>query len=278
MKKVIQRFLRKAGLYDRLKTSCLYDVYWDIADPCVIGNLRNEVAFYRRQLTKRPGRNLLIFDIGANMGQKTDVFLRIGAQVVAVDPDCANIDTLKRRFLEWRLRPRPVVLVPGAVSASVGKATYWIESEGGAKNTLSEKWVNTLQKDSVRFNGVLDFAKQKSIETTTLDKLIAQFGLPDFVKIDVEGHEAEVLNGLTRPVPHGSFEVNLPEFLEEAIACVHRLASLDAVCLFNISKDCTRWLGNGEWKPMEAFVPVLQACTETSIEVFWKSPNAMRRD
>ena len=39
----------------------------------------------------------------------------------------------------------------------------------------------------------------ETVPVTTLDALIAEHGPPRFVKIDVEGHEAEVLRGLSRP-------------------------------------------------------------------------------
>ena len=39
------------------------------------------------------------------------------------------------------------------------------------------------------------------VPATTLDELIAAYGIPAFVKIDVEGMEHEVLAGLSQPVP-----------------------------------------------------------------------------
>ena len=65
----------------------------------------------------------------------------------------------------------------------------------------------------------------ETVEVTTLDALIAAHGLPRFIKIDVEGFEAEVLAGLARPVPWVAFEY-LPAALDAAAACVARLAAL----------------------------------------------------
>jgi len=81
-----QTFLKRIGLYQRIKSSCLYDFYWSIADRRLIDDRSTEVDFYRNTLEGfQPGD--VIFDVGANEGQKTDIFLRLGAKVVAVEPD-----------------------------------------------------------------------------------------------------------------------------------------------------------------------------------------------
>lgn len=67
--------------------------------------------------------------------------------------------------------------------------------------------------------------KAIDVPVTTLDALIAAHGPPEFVKIDVEGFEYDVLGGLSRPVPAISFEFTTIQ-RDVALQCVDRLASL----------------------------------------------------
>jgi Methyltransferase FkbM domain len=61
----------------------------------------------------------------------------------------------------------------------------------------------------------------------TVDSLIEAFGAPDYVKIDVEGFDLEVLQGLTRPPPLLSFEFNtVGPLLRIAEACIARAGAL----------------------------------------------------
>jgi hypothetical protein len=78
-------------------------------------------------------------------------------------------------------------------------------------------------RDSGGFSEFTWTGKQ-TIEVTTLDSLIEEFGSPGFIKIDVEGYEFEVLSGLSRPVRALSFE--FPEYLAAASQRVERLCSL----------------------------------------------------
>src|SRR5437879_4589316 len=168
IKRCSQTLLRKLRLYHRLVGSRVYDAYWSIADRRMLNARDIEVQFYRRLLNGfRTGG--LIFDIGANYGSKTDVFLRLGARVVAVEPDQSNQDILKEKFLNWRLVKKPVVVVGKAVGDKNSVATMWIDAPGSAKNTLSQKWVETLRNDQDRFGTKLDFAQRREVEMVTLE-------------------------------------------------------------------------------------------------------------
>ncbi len=263
-------FIRRGGLYQRLRSSAVYDLYWGIVNRRLIRERSREVEFYRTLLSgfKTGG---LIFDVGANQGTKSDIFLRLGARVIAVDPDEANQRLLAQRFHQYRLRPLSVTIVGKAVSDDVGSRSMWIAEPGSAKNTLSEKWVDVLGSDQSRFGHVMEFPELRQVETTTLEQLMTEHGEPFFLKIDVEGFEPHVLRGLRRPVPYLSFEVNLPEFLSEGLECVELLTRLAASGKFNYSADCRSGMALGQWLDGPAFAGRLRSCEERSVDVFWRT-------
>jgi FkbM family methyltransferase len=247
-------FVRKSRLYQRLKASVIQDLYWLITGGHWIDERRREIDFYRRLLSGfRPGD--LIFDVGANVGAKVDVFLRLGARIVAVEPDETNQRVIRDKFLRYRLAPKAVSIVGKAVSDRNTLETMWIDAPGSAVNSMSPKWVESLKSNKATFrhsHGGLAFASKKSVETVTLDELIRTYGRPFFLKIDVEGYEVNVLRGLSAPIRFVSFEVNLPEFRSEGLECIKILEGLTPSAEFNYATDfrgglvLQRWLGGKE--------------------------------
>jgi Methyltransferase FkbM domain len=100
--------------------------------------------------------------------------------------------------------------------------------------------------------------------------LIVLYGIPKFIKIDVEGYEFKVLQGLRQPVPNLSFEVNLPEFRAEGQQCVQFLGKLEPKGKFNYAVECEQGLALERWLSADEFLPALERCGDQSIEVFWK--------
>jgi len=256
------------GLYQRLRTSLLCDLYRRLSSRGGIIRRRDEEVRFYRNVLKGLRKGDLIFDIGANGGDKSDTFLRLGARVVAVEPDERNQQVLAQRFLKLRLVKRPVRIVGKAVSDSVRKETMWVDAPGSALNTLSRKWVDTLRADDHRFGATRGFGEERNVETTTLEDLMATHGAPSYIKIDVEGHEAAVLRGLRRPIPYVSFEVNLPEFKTEGLECIERLNEIDPNTTYNYATDCGRGLALADWAGKKDFVAVFNRITEPCVEVF----------
>lgn len=181
----------------------------------VPGRARAWRAFYRHFVK----RGDLAFDVGAHAGNRTGALLAIGARVVAVEPQ-PRFAGILRRF--YGRNPR-FSLQPCALGAAPGPAHMLVSSRTPTVSTLSPDWAAhvgaTASFSAVRWDQRVD------VEVRTLDALIADYGLPDFCKLDIEGHELEALRGLSFAVPAISFEFLIPT-LESAFQCLDRLAEL----------------------------------------------------
>jgi FkbM family methyltransferase len=161
----------------------------------------------------------LVFDIGANVGDMTGLYVNLGARVVSVEPQAECLKTLETRFG----RHPGVTIVPMAVGASEGQQEIMLSDIRSPISSMSREWIAAV-KSSGRFP-YYEWSRSVAVPVTTLDSLIAQYGEPDFCKIDVEGFEQKVLEGLSRPLARLSFEFHA-EFLPEALACLELLRGL----------------------------------------------------
>jgi FkbM family methyltransferase len=271
----LRRILGRLGVYERVKASWIYDLYWSFADKRIVDDRLREIRFYRNLLEGfRSGD--MIFDVGANVGYKVGMFLKMGATVVAAEPDELNQAILRQKYLSYHLRKRPLTIVGKAISEESSVQKMWIDAPGSALNTLSSKWAETLKDDEDRFGRRMGFGQWKEVKATSIEALIAEHGLPFFIKIDVEGHELSVLRGMRQPVPYLSFEVNLPQFRAEGLECVQVLGRLAQDGHFNYSLDCRRGLAREAWLTKEEILAVLASSADPSLEVFWRTPLRIR--
>ncbi len=146
----------------------------------------------------RPGD--LVYDIGAHVGDRTSSFRRLGARVVSVEPQ----PLLHRVLRLIHGRDPAVMIVPAAVAAQSGTVALFANSKNPTVSTLSNAFM-VEAAGAAGWEGQ-EWDQQISVPALTIDRLIAAFGPPSFIKIDVEGFEDEVLRGLTQPIPALSFE------------------------------------------------------------------------
>jgi len=209
MKELAKNSLKSVGLYPglqevrrRIRRSLPRDV-----------RRRGDAARFYSQFIRDDD---LCFDVGANIGDRTEIFLMLGARVVCVEPQAECLRYLRRRFH----KNRRVLIVDKALGDEEGFSQLYVCDEASTISTMSTSWV----KES-RFSKDFTCWKTQSVALTTLDALIRRHGMPTFCKIDVEGYEQTVLRGLTEPIPYVSFEFTR-EFFDAATRCANRLSAI----------------------------------------------------
>jgi FkbM family methyltransferase len=165
----------------------------------------------------RPGD--LVFDIGAHVGDRVASFRRLGARVVAAEPQPAPVKVLKLLYG----RSRNVVIEAVAVGRETGTVAIMINPDNPTVSTASHDLVSAA-RDAPGWE-TQRWSRTACVPVTTLDSLIARHGVPAFIKIDVEGFEYEVLAGLSRPIKSLSFEFTTIQ-RNVASACVERCVAL----------------------------------------------------
>jgi FkbM family methyltransferase len=209
---------------------------------------RNRMLGFYRQFV-RPGD--LCFDIGANLGSRVDVFLHLGATVIAVEPQLHCVDYLRMRYG----RNRRVIVVGEGLDEAEGEQTLHMNSNDSPTASMSPTRIAAIAQ-SRKFS---DYAWDRAevVRVTTLDKLIAIHGRPLFCKIDVEGFEYQVLKGLTQPIQALSYEYTT-DFIQPALDCVTYLSRLDNY-MFNLSHLESMQLVLSDWVDANRMYQILDS-------------------
>ena len=130
----------------------------------------------------------LAFDLGGNMGQSTDVLLQNYDKVICFEPNPHLVKHLKNKYHN----NNRVIIEEIGLSDEESVKKFYI-SNSHVVSTISQDWITNS-----RFTNVYNWDNEIEINTTTLNKVIEKYGVPYFIKIDVEGYEYEVFMGLTK--------------------------------------------------------------------------------
>ncbi|MFD1509392.1 FkbM family methyltransferase [Lacimonas salitolerans] len=177
------------------------------------GTIRAWRRFYRDLLEPQA----LVFDVGAHVGTRARAMRAAGARVVALEPQQPFAGFLRRTL------PRDITLIEAAAGRTETEADMAVSSRHPTVSSLRLDFVQGAARapgfDHVKWD------RTQRVRMVTLDGLIARFGTPDYIKIDVEGFEIDVLAGLSQPVAMLSVEF-LPGFKHLTHAVIDRLADL----------------------------------------------------
>lgn len=219
MSKVLKNALMKTPLYSLAKS-----VYRHTIKREYLVSRTGLENFYRPLIS--PGA--LVFDVGANHGDFSDAYLRLGAKVVAVEPHPGCAEELRALYGG----NRNFNLLAAALGAQVGEVKLFL-GENGMDNvsTVSQDFI-ARGKNNPGLAGAR-WSESVVVQQRVLEDVIRTFGVPDFCKIDVEGYEFEVIKGLSQPLPLLQFEYQ-PWAIEEAVACADYLSQL-GMRRFNIT-------------------------------------------
>lgn len=211
----VKNLLRKTALYKVVKRYRVFKTgnIWTKHD-------QRSLDFYSRFIS--PGD--LVFDVGAHIGNKSKIFLKLGANVIAVEPQDECIRYLESNFGYQN----GLTIIKKVLGDSECKAELML-NKVNLLSSLSLEWIEAV-KSSGRFNDFV-WDNKKIVSMTTLDRLINVYGIPDFIKIDVEGFEYKVIMGLSRPIKYISIEFT-PELIESTYRCINKIQSIGSF-LFN---------------------------------------------
>lgn len=205
---------------------------------------QQQKRFYQQFIKKGD----LCFDVGANMGSRTNTFAKLGAKVIAIEPTQACYQVLHHKFG----RNPNVNVLQIALGAQTGKGTLHLANYHEV-STLSRAFI---EQYSHQEKHQILWDKTVEVPLSTLDQLILDYGLPSFCKIDVEGYETEVLKGLSQPIPFLSFEYN-NRLKNKALECLQLLSKFPNLS-YNFSPYESMQLSLNTWKSQNDFYEYLQ--------------------
>ncbi|HZI54901.1 MAG TPA: FkbM family methyltransferase [Chitinophagaceae bacterium] len=193
----------------------------------------------------------LCFDIGANMGSRVATFLLLKAKVVALEPQKKCVQELEKVFGKY-----DVTVIPKGVGSKNETKEFFL-ADDSLISSFNQEWIEGMKSSHFQKK---KWDKTEKIEIVTLDMLMKEYGVPEFIKIDTEGFELEVIKGLSTPVKALSFEYTLPHQKEQVITCVELLDSLyKKQAVFNICRDESYAMKFDNWMDADKLKIILKS-------------------
>lgn len=128
----------------------------------------------------------LIYDVGFNNGDDTAFYLSQGHKVVAVDANPTLVEAGRQRFRR-EIEQGALTLLNVGISDGEGHAEFWVCDE---KPQFSSFHRSSAARDGLKHHAI-------QVPTTRFENILGKYGIPRYLKIDIEGHERMCLEALT---------------------------------------------------------------------------------
>ncbi|WP_445453222.1 FkbM family methyltransferase [Flavobacterium sp. 25HG05S-40] len=190
----------------------------------------------------------LCFDIGANVGKKSKLFLSLGAKVIAFEPQSSCDESLKKLKNEYP----SFTYYPIAVGAENEEKELFLANHSEVA-TLSTAFIDYFSGDEIQWTA------KETVIVKKLETLIDTYGLPNYCKIDVEGYEFEILSHLKCKIPMLEFEFT-GGFITETIKIItlldQRNARFNYILNEHLKLQLKEWCTGEEMKSIIQKLPI----------------------
>ena len=185
---LLKIFLKKRYFLKRIYN---YKLWLDLNDKGIsrslilFGKRENDQKYIIENVLKE---SMKVFDIGANIGYY--VLLqnnKIGkkGKVIAIEPSPNNIKLLKKNISVNNLAKGKVTIIEGAVSNFNGNKKFYLSNQSNLHTFHKNGSANRFLTGSTI-----------NVKVFRLSKIIKENYCPDFIRMDIEGHEVEILKSI----------------------------------------------------------------------------------
>ncbi|WP_081599303.1 FkbM family methyltransferase [Prochlorothrix hollandica] len=128
----------------------------------------------------------LIFDLGMNDGRDTEYYLKKGYKVIAVEANPYLCQEASLSFSEAIDQKRLVIVHAAISSECCNSIQFFINIDNTYWSSLDKSWAS---RDGTRFYHI-------HVKSITINWLFERFGIPLYLKVDVEGADSAVISQL----------------------------------------------------------------------------------
>ncbi len=145
----------------------------------------------------------LIYDVGMHKGEDTDFYLKKGFRVIGFEADPDLAEHCRRRFAE-EIRGGRLTVVEGAiVEARLGSTGR--RSVRFYRNRQVSVWGTAVHEWALRNERFGTSSEMIEVRTVDFGLCLRQYGIPHYLKVDIEGLDIVCLRALQHVDPKPDF-------------------------------------------------------------------------